>query len=119
MKYMLLLTNDADALDRWRAMSPEEAQAAREASLPKWYALFEEMGPYTRGGQELEDPAEAKTVRVRNGERIVTDGPYAETKEQVGGFFVIETENLDEAIGLAAKIPVAETASVEIRPLVE
>ena len=61
-------------------------------------------------------PGDAKTVRVRDGERLVTDGPYAETKEQIGGFFLIEAEDLDQAIAIAAKIPVAERASVEIRP---
>jgi hypothetical protein len=118
MKYLFVLTNTQDQLDRWQTMSEEEAAEARAAEMPKWNALFEELGPFMRGGEELEAPWDAKTVRVRDGERLVTDGPYAETKEQIGGFFVIEADDLDQAIALAAKVPVAEKASVEIRPLV-
>ncbi len=70
-------------------------------------------------GLELEEPKTAKSVRVRNDETIVTDGPYAETKEQIGGFFLVECGDLDEAIDLASRVPVATKASVEIRPLVE
>jgi hypothetical protein len=117
MKYLLLLTNTSDDLDRWKTMSEEEAQAARAAEMPKWEALFAELGPHIQGGEELEAAWEAKTIRVRDGQRLVTDGPYAETKEQIGGFFVVEAEDLDQAIAFAAKVPVAETASVEIRPL--
>jgi hypothetical protein len=100
-------------------MSVEEAAAARAAEMPRWVALFEEIGPYTLDGKELEEPATAKTVRVRNGETLVTDGPFAETKEQVGGFFLLECEDLDQAIAIAAKIPVAERSSVELRPVIE
>ena len=116
MKYVLLLNNAQEDRERWALMSEEEAQTARAAEIPKWNALFEELGPLIQLGQELDDPATAKTVRVRDGERLVTDGPYAETKEQIGGIFLIEAEDLDQAISIAAKIPVAERASVEIRP---
>ena len=121
MKYLLLLQNAQEDRDRWATLSEEEAKAERAAEIPKWNALFEEMmaGGHWVGGQELDDPATAKTVRIRDGERLVTDGPYAETKEQVGGFFLIEAEDLDQAIAIAAKVPVAERASVEIRPLAE
>ena len=119
MKYVALLTNTEEDRVRWEAMSAEEAAAARAQELPKWNALFQELGPHLVEGKELEEPAVAKTVRVRDGETIVTDGPYAETKEQVGGFFVLDCEDLDQAIGLAAKIPVAERASVELRPVIE
>ena len=70
-------------------------------------------------GAELDSPATAKTVRVRDGETIVTDGPFAETKEQIGGLMVLDCEDLDQAIAIAARIPVAVRASVELRPLVE
>jgi len=73
----------------------------------------------TLDGKELDEPAAARTVRVRDGEVLVTDGPYAETKEQLGGIFLLDCEDLDQAIALAAKIPVAERASVELRPIVE
>lgn len=119
MKYIALLTNTAEDRERWSRMSAEEAAAARAAEMPKWEALFAELGPHWVDGKELEEPAAAKTVRVRDGETIVTDGPYAETKEQLGGYFVLECEDLDQAIALATKIPVVERASVELRPLVE
>jgi hypothetical protein len=121
MKYVLLLQNAQEDRDRWATLSEEEAKAERAAEIPKWNALFEEMmaGGHWVDGHELDDPGTAKTVRIRDGERLVTDGPYAETKEQVGGFFLIEAEDLDQAIAIAAKVPVAERASVEIRPLAE
>jgi hypothetical protein len=63
--------------------------------------------------------ADATTVRVRDGETLVTDGPFAETKEQIGGYFVAECKDLDQAIELAQHIPVVSTGSIEIRPIVE
>ena len=119
MKYVALLTTTAEDRARWETMSAEEAAAARAAEMPKWNALFEELGPHLVDGKELEEPATAKTVRVRDGETIVTDGPYAETKEQLGGFFVLDCEDLDQALALATKIPVVERASVELRPVIE
>jgi hypothetical protein len=61
----------------------------------------------------------ATSVRVRNGKRLVTDGPFAETREQLGGYFLIEANNLDEAIGIAARIPMARKGTVEVRPVIE
>ena len=61
----------------------------------------------------------ATTVRVRDGKRFVTDGPFAETHEQLGGYFLVDTKNLDEAIGIAARIPMARKGTVEIRPVLE
>jgi hypothetical protein len=121
MKYVLLLQNSQEDRDRWATLSEEEAKNARAAEVPKWNALFEDRmgGGHWLDGQELDDPATAKTIRIRDGERLVTDGPYAETKEQIGGFFLIEAEDLDQAIAIAAKVPVVERASVEIRPLAE
>jgi hypothetical protein len=121
MKYLLLLTNDADQLASWEAMSEDEQRAAREAEVPRWNEL---MGEMTAKGQlvdglELDEPHTAKCVQVRDGQTVVTDGPFAETKEQIGGFFLVECADLDEAIDLAARVPVASKASVEIRPLVE
>ena len=121
MKYVLLLQNSQEDRDRWATLSEEEARDLRAAEIPRWNALFEELmaGGHWLDGEELDDPATAKTVRLRDGERLVTDGPYAETKEQIGGFFLIQAEDLDQAIAIAAKVPVAERASVEIRPLAE
>ncbi len=72
-----------------------------------------------RGGEALEDAKTATTVRVRNGQTLVTDGPFAETKEEFGGFYVVEAANLDEAIRWAAMIPGAARGSVEVRPIWE
>jgi hypothetical protein len=119
VKYVLLLTNAAEDRARWETMTDDEAAAARAAEMPRWEALFGELGPHWVDGRELDEPAAAKTVRVRNGETLITDGPYAETKEMLGGLFVLECEDLDKAIALAAKVPVAERASVEVRPIVE
>ena len=121
MKYIALLTNQQTDIDSWEKMSLEEAQAARAEEVPKWEALFAELGPtgVLGSGFELAVPSTAKTVRVRDGETIVTDGPFAETKEQIGGVMEIEAEDLDAAIAVAARIPVAFRASVELRPVIE
>ena len=89
--------------------------------MPKWEALFGELGPTGAlgDGYELDSPTTAKTVRVRDGETLVTDGPFAETKELIGGLMEIEAEDLDAAIAIAARIPVVFTASVELRPVIE
>ena len=121
MKYVALLTNQRDDIDRWSKMTPEEAQAARAVEVPKWEALFGELGPTGAlgYGAELELPSTAKIVRVRDGETIVTDGPYAETKEQIGGLMEIEAADLDAAIAIAARIPLVFSGSVELRPVIE
>jgi hypothetical protein len=119
MKYAALLFNTTDDWQRWEAMSPEEAAAARAAEMPKWEALFAFVGPRWTGGYELGDRSGAKVVRVRDGETQITDGPFADTKEVVGGLAILECENLDEAIEIAAKVPLADRGAVEIRPIVE
>ena len=121
MKYAALLTNDADDVAAWELMSPEEAAAARAEEVPKWNALFAELAPTGAlgAGYELDGPKTAKTVRVRDGETLVTDGPFADTKEQIGGLMEIEAEDLDAAIAIAARIPVVFNASVELRPVIE
>jgi len=121
VKYVALLTNLQEELDSWAEMSPAERKAARAEEIPKWEALFNELGStgVLGFGAELDDPSTAKTVRVRDGETIVTDGPFAETKEQVGGLMELECEDLDQAIAVAARIPIAFKASVELRPVIE
>ena len=118
MNYALLLYSDPS---RASAMTPEEAQAARAEVMPQWLELFEYMQSTAKSvdGAELDDPPSAKTIRWRDGEPFVTDGPFAETKEQIGGVFFVECENLDEAIDMAARVPMASRGSVEIRPIVE
>ena len=118
MKYALLIYNDqAD----WANMSAEEAAAARAESLPRWYSLFEELGKTdsSANGFELEGATDAKVVRVRDGQTIVTDGPFAETKELIGGVFLVDLPDLDEAIRIAALVPAAEYGSLEIRPIID
>ncbi len=121
MKYAALLTNNADEVAAWEKLTPEQAAAARATEVPKWEALFGELGPTGALGDgfELDSPTTAKTVRVRDGETVVTDGPFAETKELIGGLMEIEAEDLDAAIAIAARIPVVFTASVELRPVIE
>ena len=121
MKYAAILTSNADDIVAWEQMSPEEAAAARAEEVPKWNALFAELGQTGKlgFGAELDAPKTAKTVRVRDGETLVTDGPFAETKEQIGGVMVLDADDLDEAISIAARIPVALRASVELRPVIE
>ncbi|MFL5952364.1 MAG: YciI family protein [Gaiellaceae bacterium] len=120
MKYLLLLNNSADQWQSWRDLTPEEGQKAREEEMPRWNALFGWLGEQgiEVNGLELEDPAEARVVRVNAGETVVTDGPFAETKEVIGGYFVADCKDLDQAIELAQRVPLVDKGSVEIRPLV-
>lgn len=118
MLYALLVYTDQSP---WADLSDDEAAAQRAQVMPRWIAAFEEIGkadPNMRG-LELESATEAKVVRIRRGERIVTDGPFAETKELIGGLFLTELPDLDEAIRLASVIPASEYGSIEIRPVIE
>jgi hypothetical protein len=118
MRYALLVYGDQSS---WDGLSDEEAASLRAEAMPRWLELFDEMGKADPAmeGRELAPAADAKVVRVRNGERIVTDGPFAETKEHLGGIFVTELPDLDEAIRIAALVPSAQQGSLEIRPLVQ
>jgi hypothetical protein len=112
MKYALTIYGDESSRE---GVSAEEQQATSQA----YGTLTQEME--SKGamlaGEGLYPTATATTVRVRDGERSVTDGPFAETKEQLGGFYVLDCNDLDEAIEWAAKIPGAQSGSVEIRPV--
>ena len=112
MQYALTIYDDQS---RWSEMSEEDGRAQSEA----YGKLTEEMksSGVFRAGEGLQPATTATTVRVPNGERIVTDGPFAETKEQLGGFYLLDCGNLDEAIDWAAKIPGASMGSVEVRPV--
>jgi hypothetical protein len=116
VKFALLIYGDQGS---WADLEDAEKASLRAESLPKWYALFEELGKADPNvtGKELDEGVTARVVRVRDGERVVTDGPFAETKEVVGGVFFVDVPDLDEAIRLAALIPTAEHGSIEIRPL--
>ena len=103
-------------------VEPWEATDAENAEVMKTYNAFTQeavKADVMRGGEALEDAKNATTVRVRNGQTVITDGPFAETKEEFGGFYLIEAANLDEAIGWAAKIPGAARGSIEVRPVWE
>ena len=118
MKYALLVYSDQAG---WEGIDEEEAGRRRAESMPRWLHLFEEMGKADAdvAGKELVAAAEAKVVRVVDGETIVTDGPFAETKEQIGGLFLTTLPDLDEAIRIASLVPAAEYGSLEVRPIVE
>jgi hypothetical protein len=119
VKYALLIYDDDSA---WIDLPTEEKATLRADEMPRWLALFEELGKADPevSGRELSSRNTAKVVRVRDGERLVTDGPFAETKEILGGVFLIDLPDLDEAIRLAAMIPSAEeTGAIEIRPVLQ
>jgi hypothetical protein len=121
MKYLLLLNNTASEWEEWRKLSREEAQKYREEEMPRWESLMgwlAEQG-IEFSGLELEDPSQSRVVRLRDGKSVVTDGPFAETKEVVGGYFLVDCKDLDTAIEIAQRVPLAGKGSVEIRPLVE
>jgi hypothetical protein len=114
MQYMLLIYNDEAA---WQTMSEEE----RGRMLNEYFAYSDELraaGAYV-AADALQPTADATTVRVRDGEQLVTDGPFAETKEQLGGYYLIDADSLDEATAWAAKIPSARLGSIEVRPVMQ
>jgi hypothetical protein len=96
-------------------------ESERQAIYGEFRQLREQLvsrGQFVTGSQ-LQSISTATSVRVRDGKELVTDGPFAETHEQLGGYFLIEAENLDEATSIAARIPSARTGTIEVRPLVE
>lgn len=114
MKYILLIYHAEQA---WAGLSEQERQK-----------IYADYGQFTQeivasgqhlGGSELHPSSTATSVRVRDGQQLVSDGPFAETKEQLGGFYLIEANNLDEAVAIAARIPSATVGTIEVRPLAE
>jgi hypothetical protein len=114
MRYLLLINSSEQEED---AMTPKDMEAMM-AAYGKFTQDLQAAG-VMRGADRLRPTSTATTVRVRNGEVLTTDGPFAETKEQLGGYYEIEVKDLDEAIGWAAKVPSAAYGSVEVRPLWE
>jgi hypothetical protein len=115
VKYTLLIFEDEK--NGWGKLSASEQQAF----FGEYKTFTEEIrkaGKYV-AGQQLQPTSAATSVRVRDGKRLVTDGPFAETREQLGGFYILDAENLDEAIALASRIPSARLGTIEIRPVVE
>jgi hypothetical protein len=114
VKYLLLIHFDQET---WGGLSVSE----RQTIYGEHVQLSEQLtakGQYL-GGHPLHPPATAANVRIRNGKRLVTDGPFAETREQLGGYMLIDAKDLDEAIGIAARVPGARMGTVEVRTVRE
>ena len=112
MRYLCLIYDDES---KWGAMPKEQA----DAMMGEYFAFTEAIkksGHYV-GGNALKPVSTATTVRLRQGKLSTTDGPFAETKEQLGGYYLIEAKDLNDAIQVAGKIPAAKTGSVEVRPI--
>lgn len=114
MKYLCMVFLDEKKL---RAMSPAESQRLDDESL-SYDETLRKSGHFV-AAQALESVQDAKTLRLRNDKLSVTDGPFAETNEQIGGFILIEARDLNEAMQLASKIPVIRLGGVEVRPIKE
>lgn len=112
MQYLLMIYENEQL---YADMTPaQSAQVLREYDE---YTTAIQASGHMRGGDALEPTSTATTVRVREGKTLTTDGPFAETREQLGGYYVVEAADLDEAIKLAARIPGAKTGSIEVRPI--
>ena len=111
MKYMLLIYLDEQALSEIERQEcyAESTELAHQIHASGQYLAANPLHPTSM----------ATSVRVRNGKRVVTDGPFAETREQLGGYFLIEANNLDDAIAIAARVPMARKGTVEVRPVIE
>jgi hypothetical protein len=113
MQYLLLIYGEES---RWDGLGSAE----RDRVLDEYTAFTQSVADsgHLRGGNELHPTPRARTVRVRNGKRSVTDGPFAETKEALGGYFLIEADTENEALEIAARIPSARWGSIEVRPII-
>lgn len=115
MRYLLLIYQDEVAHSQWSEQQLAEEYQAYAALNGE----FQKLGAEVQGGEALMPTQTATTVRVRDGRTLTTDGPFAETKEQLGGYYLLNCKSLDEAIAAAAKIPAAQDGSIEIRPIME
>jgi len=114
MKYLLLIYDDPKV---WEGFSEGEV-GKMMGEYREFSSQISESG-HMLGGAQLQPPESATTVRIRDSKRLVHDGPFAETREVLGGYYLVEAKDLDEAIGLAARIPSARVGTIEVRPLVE
>lgn len=112
MQYLLLIYSNEVEYDA----RPQAEVASTMAEYGTFTQGIIQNGNY-KGGERLRPVATATTVRVRSGKTLTTDGPFAETREQLGGYYVVDAKNLDEATAIAAKIPTARYGSVEVRPI--
>ncbi len=111
-QYMLLIYGDQSGWDD----VTEADHAATLQAYGDYSSWLTEKG-WMRAGDELHDTTQATSVQVRDGERLVTDGPFAETKEQLGGYYIVDVENLDDAIEAASRCPGAAYGTIEVRPI--
>src|ERR1017187_4858670 len=116
MHYIILIYGDEKTFAQ--AANDKKAQEQMYAAYNRYGADMQAAG-VLRGGAELKPTQSATTVRVRNGKTVTTDGPFAETKEQLGGYYLIDVPNLDDAVHWAARCPSAAGGSIEVRPLGE
>ena len=114
MKYMLLILSNAES---WESLSEQQRDALARAHAELSAELADNGQLVSAAG--LADPITTTTVTVREGVRATTDGPYAETKEHLAGFYLVECDDLDQAIGYAARMPDAEYVAVEVRPVMD
>ena len=112
MQYLLLIYNNER---NWMDLSEKDSKALM-GEYRSYTERIAKSGHY-KGGNALQPTSTATTVRVRDGKRQTTDGPFAETREQLGGFYLVDAKDLDEAIGLAEGIPGARTGCIEVRPI--
>jgi hypothetical protein len=114
MQYLLLIYGDMSAF-------PEMTEEAQNANMKEWfdYSTWLTEKGWMKAGDALQDVDQATSVRVQGGDRLVTDGPFAETKETLGGYYLIDVQDLDEAIEAAARCPGAKYGTVEVRPIVD
>jgi len=108
MQFLLLLFENEK---RWMG------QGYSDSEMTEYRALGKEFASAIKGGHALQPTSAATTVRVRDGKPLTTDGPFAETKEQLGGYYLVEASGLDEAVAIAAKIPCARFGCIEVRPI--
>lgn len=116
MKYVLMFAGSTSDQEAWDKMT-EEQKASSYDGVMKWWEEHSKAGRIV-GGAELKGPANSTTVRLKNGKVTVTDGPYIESKEVVGGFAIVEVKDLDEALAMAKTWPGGVDHAVEIRPVV-
>ena len=112
MRYALLIYASEQ---EWATQSEEQSQASHQEYMAFTKDIVDRG--IMRSGEALQPTATATTVRVRNGETLTTDGPFAETKDQLGGFYLVDCKDLDEAIEVASRIPGAQHGSIEVRPI--
>src|SRR6202790_377490 len=113
MRYLVLIYQDEVAHSGWSEQQLAEEYQAYNALDSE----FQKLAVEVQGGDALMPTQTATTVRVRDGKTLTTDGPFAETKEQLGGYYLIEAKDLDAALGIAARIPGARYGSIEVRPI--